>query len=579
MAETLLQKAQRLGIQPQGTNNPDVVNPIQAPQNIPQQGETLLQKAQRLGIQPEQNRNIVTTKQPLNVRGTTPQVTPGGDVAIGALKGAASTFVASPLQSASTLLGVSRLKNIEQYNPNIQTRNDEIIAKMNTLPKDSVEYARLRDEMRANISKQEQSSQKIQAQTKTAENLLNIGEDKQALSRTLLGGKLGENVFTPTNKEQKIGYTGEQIAEYLIPSKAITTTQRGVSEMLKIGAKESGAINKLINYGIKLGARTATEAVTAAGITMAQQRPEDVKRDATWAAAITGGAGLLAGSGRLFMNAARKIYQSAMKPSTAGVGGAQRAASVVETGLKEGIILTESGIEKTTKMIDDMESRLGEAIDKAQDANGWISTGYITSFVDDAKKLFQNIADVAESDRALSEIDKIVSNFRKAHGDIIPVKVAQDIKVATYQWLKKEYQSAASKIGTASTEANKSIARGLKEGIVDVAPIVGDINARLKKLYEFDVALEKSMGRGKNLNLLGLGTKALFAAGEASGNSVLKILSIANQVLGSPMSKSGSAIYLYRIGKLLEGLSPEAQAKLAKMPQVKALYERLIGKF
>lgn len=60
----------------------------------------------------------------------------------------------------------------------------------------------------------------------------------------------------------------------------------------------------------------------------------------------------------------------------------------------------------------------------------------------------------------------------------IPVQQAQDMKQGTYRELKNKY----GQIGSAETEAQKALARGLKENIAEAVPEIAGLNAQESKL-------------------------------------------------------------------------------------------------
>src|SRR3990167_1695729 len=235
---------------------------------------------------------------------------------------------------------------------------------------------------------------------------------------------------------------------------------------------------------------------------------------------------------------AEKLYQSALKPQGKLL---EKGTELAKTGLKERVFLTTGGVERVAAKIDDFESLLGEAIDKANDAGVTISTKGMAGYLDEAKKFFANQLDVADAQKALTEIDALGQNFIAKYGDDIPIKEAQKIKVETGRLLRKYYD----RLTSAGIEGQKQGVRYLKEKIVEKAPIVGDINKRLKSLYEFDEALGKSQGRIKNLNLLGLASKIGGAAAGPQGLLIGKLLELAD----APMIKSGAAIGLNELSQ------------------------------
>lgn len=490
----------------------------------------------------------------------------GGNLGAGFIKGAAETLMtpAKSLSKASETLGALETAQFATRTiPELQRQSDSLTNLYISLPYNDSEKQRVRELIKS-----------VQGQ------INNISGDVSSAEKSI-GSQTMErfNVLESTNTAQSVGKGFEKLTEFFIPTSAINKGVGIVNKAVdasKIGtsALAGDKVAKVASFLTKSGARTALEGLSAAGVSVAQGADEEeVKKNAEWAMIITGALTTTPVVGNMFANAAKRIYRSALKPSTAGRFGFQNADAAVETGLREGIKLTEGGLKKTTKLIDTLEARVGKAIDKAADSNKMVETAKLKAFVDDAKEHFLNIADVTESNKAFQIIDDAYEQFAKKYGEKVPVKLAQEIKVKTYNWLRGEYQ----KLGSASIEASKNLVRGLKEGIVDAAPEVGDINTRLKALYNFDKTLEKSVGRLQNSNLLGLDTKVLMGLATGEKSLATAILATMNSIVGSQLSKSAISIKLFRLGNLLKSLSPEMSGQLASSPEGRALLQRLSG--
>lgn len=235
--------------------------------------------------------------------------------------------------------------------------------------------------------------------------------------------------------------------------------------------------------------------------------------------------------------AAEKLYQSAAKFKDIKKAGkvVTKAKDLVKTGIKERVWLTKGGVERVASKIDDLESKIDDVI-QAGKANGKIDVKVITDYVNDAKNFFENQANIPEAEKALRELKRIQTEFGKKYGPQMSIEKAQAIKVATGQSLKKYYD----KMSSASVEGTKQLVRGLKEQIVEKAPKMGEINKRLKSLYELDKSLSTASGRISSLNLMGLPSKIGGATAGFTGAAAGKLLEIAD----SAMLKSGAAIGL-----------------------------------
>ena len=498
------------------------------------------------------------------------------DLAIGAVKGAGETL-ATPgkkIGEIAETIGARKIataseKGIKELSGQIQA----MFQQLESLSKDDPG----RDILLENIRGTNEAIAKIGGQTLQAEQ--DIGKQTEEQFEFL----------KPEGTAQKIGFGAEKLAEFIAPGKYIIAANKVANTAVEgtklvSGARKTIAAAKAAGEAIPLSARlvsggaeltkiglhTIPEAVSAYGVSMAQGAThEEALDNAKWAAAIVGGIGLAGKgaetAGNLFKKAARRLYQSALKPSTAT--GAPAAKDLVETGLNEAIFLTGGGVERTAAKIDDLETALGNAITKAGKKGAFVETATLKPYIDDAKNILGETVDVKGSRQAKNIIDTMYRNFVKKYGKKVPIELAQELKTNTYQVLKNSYGELAN----ATKEGMKQLTRGLKEGIVDAAPIVGDINVRLRSLYQFDEALGKAAGRAKNLNLLGIGQKILLTGGPLS-----KFFAVIGSIFGTA-GKSITAIGLNKIGNAIKKLAPEEVGKLAASPEGKAIIARLTG--
>lgn len=255
---------------------------------------------------------------------------------------------------------------------------------------------------------------------------------------------------------------------------------------------------------------------------------------------------------------AQKLYGSALKAKDITRSGKviSKADEAVKIGLKEKIWLTQGGVEKVAQRIDDFEELLGKAISEGK-SKGGVSVNEVVKYVDEARDFFANQANRKEAKAAMQYLDDLKKDFRKDFGPYMSLDKAQKIKVATGQALRKYYNN----MSTVAIEGEKQLVRGLKEKIVEKAPVVGDINARLANLYKFDVALQKASTRNKNLNLLGMGAKFGVAAGGSKG----ALVGLIADLVDNPAVKSGIAISLDRLGAATGQTIKNAKVPLASL--------------
>ena len=130
---------------------------------------------------------------------------------------------------------------------------------------------------------------------------------------------------------------------------------------------------------------------------------------------------------------------------------------------------------------------------------------------------------------------------------------AQAMKQGTYRVLSGKYGEQ----GSATVEAQKALARGLKEEIATQFPEISNLNQAEGKLLDLQPVLERAVNRISNHQVIGIGTPVAGAAATAVTGStgIGKVAMVAKAVLDNPMVKSRLAIAVSKGGGI-----PYAQA-------------------
>jgi hypothetical protein len=275
-------------------------------------------------------------------------------------------------------------------------------------------------------------------------------------------------------------------------------------------------------------------------------------------------------------------YESALKPSTT-IGQADRAA-MVQTGLQNAIPVSKAGVEKLGDLIDDLNGKIKATI--AQDPTRPIDPNAVATRIQPTLDRFGNQV-VAQPD--LNAIEATRQQFLAERGarpgtpgtgprptglldaqgkpimsQGTPAKPpqpappmnaadAQAMKQGTYGILKGKYGEQ----GSATVEAQKALARGLKEEIATQFPEISNLNAAEGKLLDLQPVLERAVNRISNHQVIGIGTPVAGAATTAvTGSTNLgKVAMVAKAVLDNPNVKSHLAIAVSKGAKI-----PYAQA-------------------
>lgn len=218
--------------------------------------------------------------------------------------------------------------------------------------------------------------------------------------------------------------------------------------------------------------------------------------------------------------AAHKLMQSALKPTIEQLRTG-KAATAIQTLLDEGINATRGGV-------DTLRGRIGGINDQVSDLIK-TSTGTVSKqkVIDALNGTRQDFAKQVSPTADMNAINGVADDF-SAHplisGDSIPVQLAQQLKQGTYAILNKKY----GQVGSAETEAQKALARGLKEGVADAAPEISALNAQESKLITTLGVTERRALMDANKNPMGLAIlahdPATWAAFMADKSALFKSL-------------------------------------------------------
>lgn len=212
------------------------------------------------------------------------------------------------------------------------------------------------------------------------------------------------------------------------------------------------------------------------------------------------------GTRRVIHGLANRMYRGALKPTKAVASrtqGGERA--LADTGLREGITVSQRGLRKAEDAIGGLSDQVEQVI---QGSTATIPRRAVGQRLNDVYDQFRNqVAPTAD----LHRIRNIGREFRQTNPSQIPVQRAQQIKQGTYRAQGKKYGQQ----GGAEVEAEKALARGLKEEIETAVPDVVPLNARESALIQLRKALEDASRRTGNRDVVGL--TDVIAAGTQPG--------------------------------------------------------------
>ncbi len=194
--------------------------------------------------------------------------------------------------------------------------------------------------------------------------------------------------------------------------------------------------------------------------------------------------------------AAEKLMASALKPTVKqwSTGAAETA---IKTALDKGINPTRGGVDKLNRLIDEKNAQIASEIAG--------STADVSKR-QAAMPLLDTLSQYSKQVSPASDLDAIRKTGLEflSHpnypGSTLPVQAAQELKQGTYRILAKKY----GQVGSAETEAQKAIARGLKDQVAAAVPAVKGLNAEESALIKTLDVVERRALMGLNNNPGGL---------------------------------------------------------------------------
>jgi len=253
---------------------------------------------------------------------------------------------------------------------------------------------------------------------------------------------------------------------------------------------------------------------------------------------------------------AKSLYESAMKipPSVPN----DIRSAMVKTGLENKFPVSEGGLNKLRSTIDVVNKDIDTAIQAGTQAGSRIDMNSAVSRIEQLKDYYK---DYPRAEKYLDDLDGIKNEvlYKKEimsdgsiqmvekYPDGVPLNQAQRMKQRIYQINRKHYGD----MKRVDIEADKAIARGLKEEIVTQYPDIAKLNAKDSSLIQLDEFLERAVNRSRNYDTIRLGDQILSVGGAVIGGPSGGIAAgMAKHIWESPVFKSKLAIALNKAKKV-----------------------------
>src|SRR5574343_795789 len=193
---------------------------------------------------------------------------------------------------------------------------------------------------------------------------------------------------------------------------------------------------------------------------------------------------------------AQTLMQSALKPSKkAQLSG--DAARAVQTLLDNGVNVSRGGVEKLQNLVSDLNSQIS---DKITNSTATSDRQTVLNALDSVRCKFSNQVDPIPDLNAIKAVADRFNIHPSIQSDAIPVQLAQQLKQGTYKVLNGKY----GQLGSAETEAQKGLARGLKEEIANALPEIAPLNAKESQLLNALKLTESRVMQQANNNPFGI---------------------------------------------------------------------------
>jgi len=270
---------------------------------------------------------------------------------------------------------------------------------------------------------------------------------------------------------------------------------------------------------------------------------------------------------RVARKAAVGLYRNALKPPPGSMTAAESTAKV-QTGLDFSLPISASGVEKLGDLVDDFNNKMAGELKNAPGVK--IDPNAVATRADQAKTNFYK---QVNPEQDVSAIEASKQEYLRKHGARAATEPTYDAqgpesspgspsqpaspysaieaqaeKQATYGILRKKYGEQ----GSASVEAQKSLARGLKEEIATQFPEISNLNAAESRLLDLGPTLERAVNRISNNHTIGIGGPIMAGGIKAATNStgVAAALGVMKSVFDIPAIKSQVAIALSKGAKI-----------------------------
>lgn len=323
----------------------------------------------------------------------------------------------------------------------------------------------------------------------SSEQLKSVHDTLGQVQGGLQAGTEQTNFTKPTNNAQKVGFSAEKVGEFFVPGGALAEAGKGLE-----AATAASKLPSIAKAAINLGGKAALEGGAAASVTALQSGGD---AEATKDAGLISAAFPLAS--KLLSSSLGKVPESAWssilkRTSTQVAKNPNLPEQASQTGLTA---LSKEGLaKKAGSMIQGIETQLDDILSNSK---GSVNTSDVVKHLDALKESYANIPGESHA----VDVVENVKNEMLAKGEKMSAQDANQLKRDIYGVISKSYGKGLMEI-PAKQEAQKTLARGLKEEIAKVEPKVIPLNQQQGVYIQIKKAIDRqlTLGEGKGVNLI-----------------------------------------------------------------------------
>ena len=205
-----------------------------------------------------------------------------------------------------------------------------------------------------------------------------------------------------------------------------------------------------------------------------------------------------------------RLWSSAVKPNSKKFPSQAAQAELFNTAVENNVPLSISGKERLDGLMRGINSDIENIVTAGAARGDTIDPFSVAARVDELRPYYEN---QAVPSQFTGKLDDVQIGFVNEHPQPIPVDKAQQMKRDIYHENRKKY----GEMRTAGDEAEKAIARGLKEDLAAMYPELSGMNEKLSKFIDLDGAITDALQRVGKHQLLGLTSGLWGGAGYMAG--------------------------------------------------------------